>query len=178
MKRHLKIFVHDDLFRGKVQPQRSNRRYFPHAKTVKNHMKNAAMRARLSFIDQDNIERLTEKWRNENGSSNDRFYFRPYVEGSGEYKTTELSDEDDSDDDTTLNEEVIATAKEQQKRLLFIHQTAWQSRLLCRYGQELAFLDATYKTTKYSLPLFFVAVKTNVDYIIVASFIVQGICII
>jgi hypothetical protein len=72
-----------------------------------------------------------------------------------------------------LNDEVITTAKEQQGRLLFVHQTAWQSRLLSRYGQELAFLDATYKTTKYSLPLFFVAVKTNVDYIIVASFIVQ-----
>jgi hypothetical protein len=72
-----------------------------------------------------------------------------------------------------LNDEVITHAKEQQGRLLFIHQTPWQARLLCRYGQELAFLDATYKTTKYSLPLFFVAVKTNVDYIIVASFIVQ-----
>ena len=56
---------------------------------------------------------------------------------------------------------------------MFIHQTAWQSRLLCRYGQDLAFLDATYKTTKYSLPLFLVDVKTNVDYIILASSIVQ-----
>lgn len=173
MKRHLKIYVKDDLFRGKEQPQRSNRRYFPRAKTIKNHMYNAAMRARLSFMDQDNIERLIQKWKGEKSSSNDRFYFRPYVEGSGEYKNTELSDEEDSDDDAALNEEVITTAKEQQGRLLFIHQTAWQSRLLCRYGQELAFLDATYKTTKYSLPLFFVAVKTNVDYIIVASFIVQ-----
>ena len=56
MKRHLKIFVHDDLFRGKEQPQRSNRRYFPRVKTIKNHMYNAAMRARLSFMGQDNID--------------------------------------------------------------------------------------------------------------------------
>ena len=30
-----------------------------------------------------------------------------------------------------------------------------------------------YKTTKYSLPLFFVVVKTNVDYQVVSSFVVQ-----
>ena len=173
MKRHLKIFVHDDLFRGKEQPQRSNRRYFPRAKTIKNHMHNAAMRARLSFMDQDNIERLIEKWTNEKSSSIDRFHFRPYVEGSGVYKNTEFTDEENSDDEAVVDEEVITTAEKQQERLLFVHQTVWQSRLLGRNGQELAFLDATYKTTQYSLPLFFVAVKTNVNYIIVASFIVQ-----
>ena len=35
-------------------------------------------------------------------------------------------------------------------------------------------LDATYKTTKYSLPLFFVVVKTNVDYQIVSSFVIKS----
>ena len=35
-------------------------------------------------------------------------------------------------------------------------------------------LDATYKTTRYSLPLFFVVVKTNIDYQIVGSCIVQS----
>lgn len=173
MRRHLKIYIKDDLFRGKEQPQRSNKRYFPRAKTIQNHMYNAAMRARLSFMDQDNVQQLIQKWKDEKGSTNDRFFSRPYIEGSGEFRNTELSDEEDGDDDVALNDEVITTAKEQQGRLLFVHQTAWQSRLLSRYGQELAFLDATYKTTKYSLPLFFVAVKTNVDYIIVASFIVQ-----
>ena len=58
------------------------------------------------------------------------------------------------------------------KSLLFVHQTAWQRRLLERYG-NVCLLDATYKTTKYALSLFFVAVKTNVDYQIVASFVTQ-----
>ena len=64
---------------------------FPRAKTIKNHMYNAAMRARLSFMDQDNMERLIEKWRSEKGSSSDRFYFRPYGGRpySGAYKDTE-----------------------------------------------------------------------------------------
>ena len=68
---------------------------------------------------------------------------------------------------------MITKSKQQNGRLLFVHQTAWQSRLLARYGQDLTFLDATYKTTKYSLPLFFIAVITNVDHAIVGSFIVQ-----
>ena len=34
-------------------------------------------------------------------------------------------------------------------------------------------MDATYKTTKYELALFFVAVKTNVGYTAVADFVVQ-----
>ena len=55
---------------------------------------------------------------------------------------------------------------------LFIHQEQWQKRLLHRYGQELIFLDATYKTTKYALPLFFLAVQTNAGYVPVVEFIV------
>ena len=35
-------------------------------------------------------------------------------------------------------------------------------------------MDATYKTTKYSMPLFFVCVKTNVSYSVVAEFIIQS----
>ena len=34
-------------------------------------------------------------------------------------------------------------------------------------------LDATYKTTKYAIPLFFVVVKTIVRYMVVGSFALQ-----
>lgn len=34
-------------------------------------------------------------------------------------------------------------------------------------------LDATYKTSRYDLPLFFLSVPTNVGYSIVASFVVE-----
>ena len=39
--------------------------------------------------------------------------------------------------------------------MLFVYQEPWQKRLLARYGNELSLLDATYKTTRYELPLFF-----------------------
>ncbi|XP_065645894.1 uncharacterized protein LOC136076410 [Hydra vulgaris] len=47
-------------------------------------------------------------------------------------------------------------------------------RLLKKYGNEITLLDATYKTTKYSLPLFFLVVKTNVDYQTVGTFVCEG----
>jgi len=57
--------------------------------------------------------------------------------------------------------------------LLFVHQTQWQRRLLRRYG-SICLLDATYKTTRYALPLFFLCVRTNVHYIVVATFVTQN----
>lgn len=57
--------------------------------------------------------------------------------------------------------------------MLFVHQTAWQQRLLRLYGNDICLLDATYKTTRYALPLFFLAVKTNVNYQVVGSFVIE-----
>ena len=60
-----------------------------------------------------------------------------------------------------------------ETRMLFVHQTKFQKRMLKGYGNSIYLLNATYKTTKYSLPLLFVVVKTNVNYQIKASFVVQ-----
>lgn len=54
--------------------------------------------------------------------------------------------------------------------LLFVYQTSFQRHLFNKFGGELALLDATHCTTKYSLPLYILAVKTNVDYQPVAVF--------
>ena len=58
--------------------------------------------------------------------------------------------------------------------LLFVYQSKWQMDLIKRYGNEIILLDATYKATRYALPLFFMVVKTNVDYQIVASFVIEN----
>ena len=57
-------------------------------------------------------------------------------------------------------------------KFLFVYQSAQQKTLLRRYGC-MVLLDATYKTSLYDLPLFFLAVKTNVDYQVVGSFITE-----
>lgn len=45
---------------------------------------------------------------------------------------------------------------------------------MIKYGNTMSLIDATYKTTKYDLPLFFVTVWTNIEYKVVAHFIVQS----
>lgn len=37
---------------------------------------------------------------------------------------------------------------------LWIQQEEWQQNLMIRYGNTMSLIDATYKTTKYDLPLF------------------------
>ena len=58
--------------------------------------------------------------------------------------------------------------------LLFVHQEPWQQELLRRYGNKMTLMDATYKTTRYEVALFFVTVKTNVGYSVVSEFVVQS----
>jgi len=42
---------------------------------------------------------------------------------------------------------------------IWVHETQWQQQLLQRYGAEICLLDATYKTSRYALPLFFSVLK-------------------
>ena len=135
VRRHLKIFVEQKLYREKKVPPKTK----------------------------------VEVWKEK--SPDDNFVFRPYAEFDqcGTDDNNDSSKEED-EDDADADEIVKTTAK----GLLFVHQTKYQQRLMKRYGNEITLLDATYKTTKYSLPLFFVVIKTNVDYQIVASFVIQS----
>lgn len=68
----------------------------------------------------------------------------------------------------------LQKAREEGDELVLVHQTSEQQRLLKKYGNEICLLDATHKTSKYSLPLFLVVVKTNTVYQVVASFLVSS----
>ena len=67
---------------------------------------------------------------------------------------------------------IIRDTTNYEQTLLWIHQSKWQQELLARYGNTTNLIDATYKTTKYDLALFFICVKTNVGYSVVAEFAV------
>ena len=122
-----------------------NRRFFPPDKVVRDHMYLASVRQMHSRDDQKNLQCKIESWRKQNPEA--KFFYRPKAE--------------------------VATANNQEQQLLFVHQSEQHRRLLGRYG-NICLLDATYKTTKYALPLFFVCVKTNVDYQIVGSFVCEN----
>ena len=78
------------------------------------------------------------------------------------------NEENNIDDDCEEDVKITTTPGES---LLFVYQAKWQQRLLLKYGNELSLIDATYKTTRYALPLFFLVVKTNVDYQVFATFV-------
>lgn len=70
------------------------------------------------------------------------------------------------------SEKIDDENKKYSRPFIYCVQTDFQKDLLGRYGMVML-LDVTYKTTKYSLPLFNLVVKTNVSYIIVGVFIIQ-----
>ncbi|XP_068739310.1 uncharacterized protein [Montipora capricornis] len=111
-----------------------------------------------------------ELWKE--ASPDNSFEFHPYATYAIEEESPRRTDDGgDGQNDSKGDEQIVRTST---KGFLFVHQTRDQKRLLERYGNEICMLDATYKTTRYSLPLFRDVVKTNVDYQIVGSFVVQS----
>lgn len=160
VKRSIADFVDKELFRGvpvDKRPRLSNRRYHPTKIDLRNHVSRAIAAQKYCKDDQESLRRKTEEWQAK--SSSTKFFFRPHT------NHTEQSEEDN---------EKNSEEDPPQQNFLFIHQEEWQQRLLQRYGSELVFMDATYKTTKYAIPLFFICVRTNVDYKVVAEFMIQN----
>ena len=100
-----------------------------------------------------------------------KIFFRPKssIEQDGDENS---SDDINNGDDDDLDD--ICLGKTKRTPLLFVYQNGWHRRLFSRYGKELTLLDATYRTTRYALPLFFMVVKTNIDYQIVAVFVTEN----
>lgn len=171
VRRHLKIYVEQDLYKATKAPAKTNRRFYPSKQTIRSHIYKAVIKERFSKFDQENLQKKIEDWKLR--CPDESFFFRPLAKYSAESLITQENsvdneeDDDDDDDDNTV-------LPESKNGLLFIHQTVNQKRLLKRYGNELTLLDATYKTTKYSLALFFLVVKTNVSYQVVGSFVLQS----
>ncbi|XP_078340406.1 calcium-responsive transcription factor-like [Crassostrea virginica] len=109
MKRHLLISVKNDICPDQDIPK-TNRRFFPLDKDIKNHMDIAINSLRFSKDDQLNLETLVESWQESN--SEDSFFLRT------SYDTTSQGDSPSED-------------------FLFVHQTAWQRHLLDLYGRDL-----------------------------------------
>ena len=129
---------------GHQKPRKSNRRYYPSRQDLRSHIARAISASKYCGDDQESLKRKIEQWRRDSPSS--KFYFRT---------RDEVKDGDET-------------------KFLFVHQEEWQRRLLLRYGSDLVLMDATYKTTKYAIPLFFVCVHTNVGYKVVAEFLCQN----
>eukprot|EP00794_Sanderia_malayensis_P004499 gene4499-5097_t len=169
MRRHWRIFVTNDMFAKGSQPDKNNRRYFPRPKIIRSHIVQVKKTLSYSMRDLECLTAKVEQWRREHKSV--RIFFRPKATQNGASQSTRGdSDSDDYDSDDSLDE----IFGHKRDCLLFVYKTNWQRRLLERYGDELILLDATYRTTCYALPLFFLVVKTNVDHQVVAAFVCES----
>lgn len=136
------------------KPELVDRAYYPTNTDIRNHVYRAQRACQLSKLDQENLRLKIEQWQKQTPQSH--FHFRPY-------KSTIDSDKESLDGESSYTQ-----------TLLYVHQEPWQQQLLKRYGNTISLMDATYKTTKYELALFFLAVKTNVGYSVVGEFVVQS----
>ena len=86
-------------------------------------------------------------------------------------------DNNETDDEFDVKFDEIKTSSIQSSiddgKILFVYQSVEMKEILYKYGNELVLLDATYKTTKYTLPLFFLVVKTNVNFQVCAVIVLQ-----
>ncbi len=90
-------------------------------------------------------------------SPESKYFFRPYKYTQANSTSTSVSD-----------------AESYDQTLLWFHQEPWQQKLMVSYGNTMSLMDATYKTTRYDLPLFVICVRTNSGYCAVSEFIVQS----
>ena len=120
---------------------------------IRNHINKAKKEMQLSIIDQENVAKLITQW----SETSSKFHvFRPYKE----YQNDEYSAQ--------------GLCNREHQTLLWVHQEPWQQELMLKYGNVISLMDATYKTTRYDLPLFFICVRTNTGYCVVAEFIIQS----
>ena len=146
MKRHLKHHVLHYLSKSGT-PDPNDRAYYPTLDDIRNHMNQAQKTLKLSLVDQENVSMKTAEYHKL--SPETKIHFQPF---------TKPIDNENSNG----------------TELLWVHQEPWQQDLLIKYGNTVSMIDATYKSTKYDLPLFFITVRTNTGYCVVAEFIVQG----
>ena len=163
IERNLKRYVYYKVFNNEDKPEFSNRRFYPCKKHIRNHFRLAIAERKLAKKDQDHLKLLVDEWK-ASVDSQDKFLFRPYVVAKkfgNEAGGSKACEEEPTGSDA--------------RTLLVLHQMSWQRRLLLRYGQDICLLDATYKTCKYALFLFFSLCQKKCRlYAVAATFIIQN----
>ncbi|CAC5410902.1 unnamed protein product [Mytilus coruscus] len=131
---------------------------------------------RLTFNLVEVVVDLLKEWKNERPEDNIHLRLKgDHLEPDNDNSDLELNhgDEQETEDDVRIGEAYTRKLYGTNSKFLYVHQTQWQRRLLELYGKEICLLDATYRTTRYSLPLYFLCVPTNVNYITVGTFVTE-----
>ena len=147
LKRNNALFV-KGIFGKAGLPKTINRKYYPSREDFRQMVYRRKRKIQQDLLDQEYVQKKIKVWQAE--QPDDNWLFRP----SATIHRTNQEGEDQS--------------------FLLVYQSKWQQHLLHRYGRDTVFLDATYKTMKYALPLFFLCVHTNAGYVVVGTFILEN----
>lgn len=148
-------------------------RFYPPSKDISNIITMFKMASRHSKMDSENVSKFVKDIEEEND-----VYFVPSTTKTEDLKVEQnpykefdnIQDmEEVEEDDPTCDRQITSNGQS----LLFVYQSPEMKRLYRLYAGHFIFLDATYKTCKYALPLFFLVVRTNVNYQVVGVIIVQ-----
>lgn len=159
---------------GSILPHPQDPSYYPSSHVIQNHVHQALVCGKYSGFDQLQVEKKIDEWKLTD--PNAKFFFRKSTENNiqqtvlkFEVKAEEQGFPDTEDFEGNNTQEITSS----QETFLFIHQNVQQQELLKRY-RDMVLLDATYRTTKYALPLFLLVVRTNVGYKPIAEFICEN----
>ena len=77
MKRLLKIIVKTEIFKNENLPEPTNKRFFPRASTIRNHVTHAKRKLCHSLIDQECLQEKIDQW--ETADKSVKIFFRPKI---------------------------------------------------------------------------------------------------
>ena len=180
LKKQVKTMCASDV----VMPHSSDRAYFPTTRDIYSCVHALLVAGKYSQLGQIQLEMLVKEWMSRDIekplTDRTKFYFRKSSRDS-DVKSALVTyaikrdvgisiipkenfhgnslDIDSDEEESREGDDYTNSISEKSCSFLFVHQEPWQQRLLVRYGNIIALLDATYKTTKYSLPLFLLCVQ-------------------
>ena len=152
----------------------------PFATLLPSDQQNKTHKLNMSWRDQENLRLKIDSW--EKASSDTKFFFRPYIRTSSTKDDSAMQTHEKNAGSAnyrgnTADHEglhIVGSDEGCEQTMLYVHQEKWQRELLQKYGKTIGMIDATYKTTRYDLALFFICVRINVGYMVVAEFITQS----
>ena len=161
--RHILMYVEEKL--NITCDLTLRRRFLPDHQKLRNIISAVRAKNLHSRFDQENIQVLKSKW-----IKNGKVYFvpkgaRPALEDIiDKMDSGELGFSDDEPWDNIDQIPHLVLDDSVETKLCLVYQSTQMQHLYRLYGPRLILLDATHKTTKYALTLFFLVVQTNVNY--------------
>ena len=65
MKRHLPMYVKSDMFGGINLPPKTNKRYYPQIRAIRDHIFFERQKLKKSLIDQEALQEKVDEWKPE-----------------------------------------------------------------------------------------------------------------